>query len=61
MTGTLILIREGIDDMTPVGLAAVTLELGGLLGTKTAFHFSVGASAPGTGQRTTGQIPGSPS
>ena len=29
MDWTLILIREGIDDMTPVGLSAVTLEPGG--------------------------------
>ena len=53
------LIREGIDDITPVGLSAVPLGAWVAPGTTTTFCGSLGASAPGKGQRTTGRALGS--
>ena len=50
----LMLIREGIDDITPVGLSAVPLGAWGAPGTTATFCSSLGASAPGDRQRTTG-------
>ena len=55
------LIREGIDDITPVGLSAVPLGAWGAPGTTATFCGSLGASAPGNRQRTMGRALGSQS